>query len=315
MFALFAFGYLFGFVGLLIAIPLAAAIGVLVRFALRKYLASPLYTGRQGRADMPSPSAIANDGHRRRADAARACARPCREPRARGFPRRPVERRGACADRALAGLAVAHGAAARAGRLGQEPSRGDLGARGRRAHAVAARALDGAEVPVALATGALVLENLADGRVRRGGAVPSAQPRARGARLCPHHRAHRAGSAGGSRAARSRLAAARAAGGGARRRPTTRCCARCSSSCSPTGSSRSTRAWSAFSRPASSARLRPPGRRSRALDREALRLKRPVTRALAGELFRERLDGRVNFGRLMSFRPVTWHRTAMMAPS
>jgi hypothetical protein len=33
MFALFAFGYLFGFVGLLIAGPLAAAIGVLIRFA------------------------------------------------------------------------------------------------------------------------------------------------------------------------------------------------------------------------------------------------------------------------------------------
>jgi len=45
MFSLLAFGYLFGFVGLLIAIPLAAAIGVLVRFALRKYTESPLYTG------------------------------------------------------------------------------------------------------------------------------------------------------------------------------------------------------------------------------------------------------------------------------
>ena len=45
MFALLAFGYLLGFVGLLVAIPTAAAIGVLARFALRQYLASPLYTG------------------------------------------------------------------------------------------------------------------------------------------------------------------------------------------------------------------------------------------------------------------------------
>ena len=45
MFALFACGYLFGFVGLLIAGPLAAAIGVLVRFALRRYYASPFYAG------------------------------------------------------------------------------------------------------------------------------------------------------------------------------------------------------------------------------------------------------------------------------
>src|ERR1700752_5080124 len=45
MFALFAFGYLFGFVGLLIAVPLAAMIGVLVRFGIRQYLASSYYTG------------------------------------------------------------------------------------------------------------------------------------------------------------------------------------------------------------------------------------------------------------------------------
>src|SRR5829696_5348113 len=46
MFALFAFGTLFGFVGLLLAVPLAAIVGVLGRFALRQYLASALYHGR-----------------------------------------------------------------------------------------------------------------------------------------------------------------------------------------------------------------------------------------------------------------------------
>jgi predicted PurR-regulated permease PerM len=45
MFALFAFGALFGFVGLLIAVPAAAAVAVLVRFAIDRYLESPLYTG------------------------------------------------------------------------------------------------------------------------------------------------------------------------------------------------------------------------------------------------------------------------------
>lgn len=48
IFALLAFGYLFGFVGLLVAVPLAATIGVLARFALRRYLQSSLYTGAEG---------------------------------------------------------------------------------------------------------------------------------------------------------------------------------------------------------------------------------------------------------------------------
>jgi predicted PurR-regulated permease PerM len=43
IFALLAFGALFGFVGVLIALPAAAVIGVLVRFALSRYLQSPLY--------------------------------------------------------------------------------------------------------------------------------------------------------------------------------------------------------------------------------------------------------------------------------
>ncbi|GGA92481.1 AI-2E family transporter [Brucella endophytica] len=46
MFALFAFGSLLGFTGMLIAVPAAAAVGVLVRFALGRYLESPLYRSR-----------------------------------------------------------------------------------------------------------------------------------------------------------------------------------------------------------------------------------------------------------------------------
>ncbi|MDI7861049.1 AI-2E family transporter [Rhizobiaceae bacterium n13] len=45
MFALFAFGAMLGFLGLLIAVPAAAAVGVLVRFALTRYLQSDLYHG------------------------------------------------------------------------------------------------------------------------------------------------------------------------------------------------------------------------------------------------------------------------------
>ena len=48
MFALFAFGLLFGFVGLLVAIPAAAAVGVLVRYGLKRYLQSPIYRGERG---------------------------------------------------------------------------------------------------------------------------------------------------------------------------------------------------------------------------------------------------------------------------
>jgi predicted PurR-regulated permease PerM len=43
MFALLAFGSLFGFLGLLLAVPIAAAIGVIARFGVRRYLASRLY--------------------------------------------------------------------------------------------------------------------------------------------------------------------------------------------------------------------------------------------------------------------------------
>ena len=44
IFALFAGGAVFGFLGVLLAVPMAAMIGVLARFWLQRYLTSPLYS-------------------------------------------------------------------------------------------------------------------------------------------------------------------------------------------------------------------------------------------------------------------------------
>lgn len=57
MFALFAFGALFGFVGMLIAVPAAASVGVLVRFAISRYLDSDLYHGTRRPASLAAGSA------------------------------------------------------------------------------------------------------------------------------------------------------------------------------------------------------------------------------------------------------------------
>nr|WP_018184287.1 AI-2E family transporter [Kaistia granuli] len=54
MFALFAFGALFGFVGLLIAVPAAAAVAVLMRFAIARYLTSPIYRGQTDGDEPPA---------------------------------------------------------------------------------------------------------------------------------------------------------------------------------------------------------------------------------------------------------------------
>ena len=53
--ALFVFSYLFGFVGVLVAVPLAAAVGVLVRFALELYLGSHIYKGDGDEAQSTKP--------------------------------------------------------------------------------------------------------------------------------------------------------------------------------------------------------------------------------------------------------------------
>ncbi|MFT3689609.1 AI-2E family transporter [Paenirhodobacter sp.] len=47
IFALSAFGTLFGFVGMLVAVPVAAVIGVLARYALDRYLQGRLYMGHE----------------------------------------------------------------------------------------------------------------------------------------------------------------------------------------------------------------------------------------------------------------------------
>lgn len=52
--ALSVFGSLFGFAGLLVAVPLAAAIGVLGRFLVEKYLESPMYSGLLPPSDTPA---------------------------------------------------------------------------------------------------------------------------------------------------------------------------------------------------------------------------------------------------------------------
>ena len=57
MFALFAAGYLFGFVGMLVAVPIAAAIGVLLKFAISVYMESKVYLGPDGEDRIFAPVA------------------------------------------------------------------------------------------------------------------------------------------------------------------------------------------------------------------------------------------------------------------
>ncbi len=61
IFALLAFGAVFGFTGLIVAVPLAAAAGVLLRFAMRRYRESPFYAG----DPLPAPVIVADTTDRR----------------------------------------------------------------------------------------------------------------------------------------------------------------------------------------------------------------------------------------------------------
>lgn len=57
IFALLAGSAMFGFVGLLLALPTAAVIGVLTRFSIARYLESPLYSGEAPAEPPPDPGA------------------------------------------------------------------------------------------------------------------------------------------------------------------------------------------------------------------------------------------------------------------
>ncbi|MBE2277712.1 MAG: AI-2E family transporter [Rhodobacteraceae bacterium] len=63
LFALAAFGSLFGFIGMLVAVPVTAVMGVLVRFGVEQYRHSLLYWGSSGRtAALPEGGAEAATG-------------------------------------------------------------------------------------------------------------------------------------------------------------------------------------------------------------------------------------------------------------
>ena len=126
MFALFAFGSLFGFVGVLLAVPVTAAIGVLVRFAIERYRASRLYLER---ATAGRPRTGCFDARRLRSNS-RWRFRTLRAMAAKISSSGPSNAHGAAADRKLAGLAVARARASdRPARLRQDASRAYLGDR------------------------------------------------------------------------------------------------------------------------------------------------------------------------------------------
>lgn len=63
IFALLAGGTLFGFLGVLLAVPTAAGIGVLVRFAVARYRESPLYLGSARATEPPRPPLVGFGKH------------------------------------------------------------------------------------------------------------------------------------------------------------------------------------------------------------------------------------------------------------
>lgn len=69
MFALFAFGYLFGFAGLLIAVPASAAVAVVVRFFIARYRESRIYQGGDAEGGGVEVTVSVTDGQPRSSEA------------------------------------------------------------------------------------------------------------------------------------------------------------------------------------------------------------------------------------------------------
>ncbi|MGR3736234.1 MAG: AI-2E family transporter, partial [Pseudophaeobacter sp.] len=59
--ALTIFGALFGFIGMLVAVPVAAAIGVLARFVSGQYMTSLLYLGTSNRPESETEQSVTDD--------------------------------------------------------------------------------------------------------------------------------------------------------------------------------------------------------------------------------------------------------------
>ena len=198
MFALFAFGYLFGFPGLLIAVPVAAAIGVLVRFMLRQYMAS-LTIPADSRC---RPRRVRVSSHSRSHHGESFAREDFLEGPSNAAALALIEHWPDWPSRVMAltgpqGSGKSHLAAIWAAESG--------------ARFLSTRTLTLERLPSVLATGALVVEDISRRRVRRARVVSSAQSRARGECVSAVHRASRPQLDG--RAARSRVAPACDAGG------------------------------------------------------------------------------------------------------
>ncbi len=180
MFALFAFGELFGFTGLLIAVPTAAALGVLARHLIGLYLKSPLYRGAAPRGS-------------------RVVSGPARQltldwPHDPSYAREDFLEAPGNAEALRAILSWPNWAGRMLmlvgpERLGQEPSRRDLGAQARRRASSPPRRCRARRWSNSPPPNALLIEDADRIGAARGRAVPPLEPDARKRRALAPHRA------------------------------------------------------------------------------------------------------------------------------